>query len=76
MKYEKKILKGQANFTAGLIDNQIKVTLITNEFGKMEMNLDIVKILDKITDLIPGHMDDTFLDPLISNLVRMKSSKS
>lgn len=78
MQYKKTLLEGKAelHFNAGLIDEKVVVTLKSAEFGDIAINLDIVKILDEVTNLIPGHMDDTFLDPLIKNLVAMKSSRS
>jgi hypothetical protein len=34
---------------------------------------DLAKLVDKITDLIPGEWDDAMIDPLVEKLLKKKS---
>ena len=41
--------------------------------AKLEISLDAAKLVDKLTDLIPGEWDDALLDDLAKRLLSKKS---
>jgi len=43
-------------------------------FAKVEVGVDAVKLVDKLTDLIPGEMDDAILDNWVANLLAKKTN--
>ena len=41
--------------------------------AKVELRVDAVKLVDKITDIIPGEWDDALLDELAKKMLSKKS---
>jgi len=43
-------------------------------FAKVQVGVDAVKLVDKLTDLIPGEMDDAILDKWVASLLTKKTN--
>lgn len=73
---EKK-LGGELELDIKLEDGMAKIVLVhEGELGgaKIEAYVSAVKLVDKVTDLIPGEWDDQLLDGLASKILSKKSN--
>jgi len=71
-------LGSELDFNVKLEDGKAVIELEhegTIGFAKIQVGVDAVKLVDKLTDLIPGEMDDALLDTWVARLVEKKTIK-
>lgn len=74
---EKK-LGGELDLDIKLDGAQAVITIVHEGslgFAKFEVGTDAVKLIDKITDMIPGDWDDALIDGLAEKLLSKKTGE-
>lgn len=73
-----KEISSEVDFDAKLLDGgKVELTLAyQGKMGGVKIvgDTDLVKVVDKITDLIPGEWDDALIDNAVAKLLAKKSN--